>query len=95
MPDYAIRVELRGNPSADEYQTLHSLMGRKGFAQTIAGVDRSGSRRHFSLPHAVYYGSSPSNCAAVRDSVLSSVKAEVQRDVIVFAVQAETWCLGS
>jgi hypothetical protein len=95
MPDYAIRVELRGNPSADEYQTLHSLMGRKGFAQTIAGVDRSGNRRLFSLPHAVYYGSSTSDCAAVRDSVLSAVKGEVQQDVIVFAVQAETWCLGS
>jgi hypothetical protein len=95
MPSYAIRVELRGNPSADEYQTLHSLMGRKGFAQTIAGVDRSGNRRHFSLPHAVYYGSSPSNCAAVRDSILTAIKAEVQQDVIVFAVQAETWCLGS
>jgi hypothetical protein len=95
MPDYAIRVELRGNPSADEYQTLHSLMGRKGFAQTISGVDHSGSRRLFSLPHAVYYGSSPSDCAAVRDSVLSAVKAEVQREVIVFVVQAETWSLGS
>lgn len=95
MPDYAIRVELRGNPSADEYQTLHSLMGRKGFAQTIAGVDRSGSRRLFSLPHAVYYGSSPSDCAAVRDSVLSAVKAQVQSEVIVFAVHAETWSIGA
>ena len=95
MPDYAIRVELRGNPSADEYQTLHSLMSRKGFAQTIAGVDLSGNRRLFSLPHAVYYGSSPSDCAAVRDSVLNAVKAEVQGDVIVFAVQAETWSIGA
>ncbi len=94
MPDYAVRVELRGHPSAEEYQTLHALMARKGFAQSIAGVDTQGNQRRFSLPHAVYYGSSSADCAAVRDSVLSAVKAEVKNDVIVFAVQAETWSIG-
>jgi hypothetical protein len=94
MPDYAVRVELRGYPSAEEYQTLHALMARKGFAQTIAGVDTQGNQRRFSLPHAVYYGSSVADCGAVRDSVMGSVKGEVQEDVIVFVVQAQTWSIG-
>jgi len=95
MPDYAVRVELRGNPSTEEYQALHALMARKGFIQTIAGVDIQGNQKRFNLPHAVYYGSSSADCGAVRDSVLRSVKSEVQNDVIVFAVQAQNWSIGS
>ena len=94
MPNYAIRVELRGNPSADEYQTLHALMARLGFAQTIVGVDGDGKQKRFNLPHAVYYGSSNADCAGVRTSVQKLVKSEVQDNIIVFAVEALTWSLG-
>jgi hypothetical protein len=31
MPYYAIRVELRGDPSSEEYKTLHALMAKSGF----------------------------------------------------------------
>jgi len=95
MPDYAVRVELRGNPSAERYQVLHSLMARRGFGQTLAGVDAQNNRRNFNLPHAVYYGSSAADCYAVRDSVLGAVKSEVQQEAIVFVVQAQTWSIGS
>jgi hypothetical protein len=94
MPDYAVRVELRGSPSADEYQTLHALMAHMGFAQTIGGVDVGGNQRRFSLPHAVYYGSSAADCGAVRDSVVGSVRSKVQQDILVFVVQAQTWAIG-
>lgn len=94
MPDYAVRVELRGNPPAERYQILHSLMARKGFAQTIAGVDSQNNQRRFNLPHAVYYGASGADCSAVRDSVVGSVKSEVQQDITVFVVQVQTWALG-
>jgi hypothetical protein len=94
VADYAIRVELRGNPTREEYETLHALMSRKGFYQTISGSDAQGNRRGFNLPHAVYYGSSTANCGAVRDSVRDAVKAEVQADIIVLVVEATTWALG-
>lgn len=94
MPNYAIRVELRGNPSAERYQILHSLMARKGFTQTIAGVDAQNNQRRFNLPHAVYYGPSGADCSAVRDSIAGAVKSEVQQDIIVFVVQVQTWALG-
>jgi hypothetical protein len=94
MANYAIRVELRGYPTADQYQTLHSLMARKGFEQTIDGTDAQGNRRRFNLPHAVYYGASAADCSSVRDSVLKSVKSEVQDGVIVFVVQNQTWSIG-
>lgn len=57
MSNYTIRVELRGDPSGEEYETLHALIARKGFMQIINGVDANGNNRRFNLPHAVYYGS--------------------------------------
>jgi len=94
MSNYAIRVELRGNPTYDQYETLHALMATQGFLQTISGTDKKGNQQQFNLPHAVYYGASNQSCGAVRDSVVSAVKAQVQKDILVFVVQAETWAIG-
>jgi len=94
MPNYAIRVELRGNPSAEEYANLHELMARRGFQQTVAGVDNQGSSKRFALPHATYYGSSDSDCSSVRDSLSQAIKAQIQSDIVVFVVQSATWAIG-
>ena len=94
MPNFAVRVELRGYPTREQYDTLHALMARRGFHQTIAGVDPQGNQKRFNLPHAVYYGASTDNCAAVQGAVATAVKAQIQQDIIVFAVQAETWAIG-
>jgi hypothetical protein len=94
MPNYAIRVELRDDPSWEQYDTLHQIMAKGGFPQTIGGLDSEGKRRTFNLPHAVYYGASTANCAAVRDWVKKVVKTEVQDDIVVFVVEAATWALG-
>jgi hypothetical protein len=93
MANFAIRVELRGDPSYETYEKLHALMAKKGFMQTVAGVDLQGNHSTFNLPHAVYYGSSLGSCSAVAESVAQAVKAQIQKDFIVFAVQAETWAL--
>jgi len=53
MPDYAIRVELPGDPTWEQYDTLHKIMAKGGFLQTVAGVDSQGSQKTFNLPHAV------------------------------------------
>ena len=90
----AIRVELRGNPTYDQYETLHALMTKQGFLQTITGTDSKGNQQQYNLPHAVYYGASSQSCGAVRDAVVSAVKAQVQKDILVFVVQAENWALG-
>ena len=94
MPNYAIRVELRGNPTWEQYNTLHSVMAAGGFLQTISGVDPQGNQKAFDLPHAVYYGSSQAACAAVRDWTANNVKARVQQDILVFVVEAAHWALG-
>jgi hypothetical protein len=94
MPNYAIRVELRGYPTEEQYEKMHTLMARRGFARTVRGTDAKGNSASFNLPHAVYYGSSNSDCASVRDVIVSSVKTEVQKDILVFVVEANTWAIG-
>jgi hypothetical protein len=93
MADFAIRVELRGDPSAETYEELHVLMAEKGFKQTVSGVDLKGNEGKFNLPHAMYYGSSTASCSMVAESVAKAVKAQIQENFIVFAVQSETWAL--
>lgn len=95
MADYAIRVELRGNPSAATYDTLHQVMRRLGFGQGIDGVTPQGTAQKFALPHAVYYGSSQHSCEVIRDMVLKAVKSYVQQEVLVFVVQTLTWAIGA
>jgi hypothetical protein len=65
MPNFAIRVELRGYPTREQYDALHALMARKGFLQNIAGVDSQGNHKQVALPHAVYFGASTASCTAV------------------------------
>jgi hypothetical protein len=89
MPDYTVRVELRGNPPFERYEKLHALMKSKGFLQTIAN-----SGGTWELPHATYFGWSTDSCGAVRDSVRSDVKAKIQADILVFVAQTEDWALG-
>lgn len=91
MPNYAIRVELRGNPSAERYESLHDLMATYGFGRTVTGVDKQGNSTRVDLPHATYYGSSDRDCASVRDSISAAIRNQIQQAIVVFVVQAQTW----
>jgi uncharacterized protein involved in propanediol utilization len=93
--EYAIRVELRGNPSFQQYQNLHALLAKMGFGQTIKGLNIQGQTASFNLPHAVYFGSSTADISAVRNNVVTAIKSQIQQDIIVFVVQSGTWAIGS
>lgn len=94
MAEYAIRVELQGYPTREQYEALHALMAQKGFYQSVNGSDGQGNPKTFNLPHAVYYGSSLSSISAVRDTVANTIKSTIQKNILVFVVQAQTWALG-
>lgn len=94
MARYSIRVELKGDPPAEDYENLHALMAEMGFEQTVTGVDNQGNNKTFPLPHATYFGSSDDDCSTVRDAVSGSVKATIQKEIIVFVVQVGTWAIS-
>lgn len=89
MAAYTIRVELKGDPSFQEYEKLHQLMGGLGFGRTVRG-----SAGESQLPHATYYGYSNSGVEQVRDLVRDSVKSRIQSNILVLVVKTETWALG-
>jgi hypothetical protein len=96
MSEFAIRVELKGNPTFDKYETLHAVMARLGFYQKVNGTSTTnGAAVQVDLPHAVYYGSSTGGCIPVRDSVATAIKATVQQSIIVFVVQVAGWAITS
>jgi hypothetical protein len=89
MPNYSVRVELRGNPSFETYEKLHALMKKQGFLQTVTG-DKGTS----ALPHATYYGWSSYSCEEVRNLLVADIKSNVQTNIIVFVAQTVKWALG-
>lgn len=94
MPNYAIRVELRGAPTAQQYQNLHVLMRNMGFLLTVRGAAADGSMSDFNLPHGIYFGASMLDCATVRTTVTNAIKAQIQPEVMVFVVESVTWAMG-
>ena len=94
MANYGVRVELRGDPPAEDYEILHALMSEMGFRQTVVGVDSQGANKTFRLPHATYYGSSIDDCSTVRDTLSSLIKTRIQKEIIVFVVQVYAWAIG-
>jgi hypothetical protein len=86
MAAYTIRVELRGNPTYEQYQSLHQQMASLGFLQTV----RSDSNRQVNLPHALYYGMSQYDSPTVRNIVVG-IAQKVQQDIVVFVAETSSW----
>ncbi|HUY80282.1 MAG TPA: hypothetical protein VMU92_00975 [Acidobacteriaceae bacterium] len=94
MAAYTIRVELKGDPSYEEYEKLHELMAAQGFKRTIRGVTPSGNDATFDLPHATYYGQSSTTTGDLLDSLRTKIKADIQQDIVIFVAKTETWAIG-
>jgi hypothetical protein len=94
MAKYAVRVQLMGNPTADEYETLHTVMANYGFNRTVDGVNTKNEATTFTLPHGLYYGLSNAAISDVRDAIVADVKAQVQQDIRVFVMDVNTWSYG-
>lgn len=63
MTNYVTRVELRGSPTGEDYQTLHDAMEAKGFARTI----KADNGAVYKMPHAMYYVDSNLTASQVRE----------------------------
>ena len=86
MPTFTIRVELRGNPTAQHFDHLHRQMSSLGFAQDIL----SGAQKTVNLPSGVYFGSSQYDVATVRNLVILHA-SNVQPDIRVFVAETINW----
>jgi hypothetical protein len=94
MAKYGIRVQLMGDPTAEEYGTLHAIMANYGFNRTVDGVDTAGKAKTFTLPHGLYYGLNDGAINAVRNAIVADVKFQVQQDIRVFVMDVNIWSYG-
>lgn len=94
MAWYTVRVELRGNPSYEEYDKLHSLMALNGWSKSLTGVTAQGQSLTRDLPHATYYGESLQHVGSVRDSLQTLVHTNVQPNFIIFVAETTNWAIG-
>jgi hypothetical protein len=79
MANYAVRLELRGDPPAGDYESLHALMTEMSFVRTVVGVDSQGANKTFPLPRASYYGSSEDDCSTFETRSRSKSRRESKR----------------
>jgi hypothetical protein len=89
MP-YIARVELRGTPSYDDYDKLHTAMARAYFTRTIVGGDGT----KYNLPHATYQSASYATVTGARDAAQTAATS-VWTDVLLIVSGSETaWYLS-
>lgn len=88
MTRYMTRVELRGSPTAKDYEDLHAKMQANGFTRTIKG----GDGKTYQLPHAEYYAESTLTTAQVLDKADAAAKAVWTRYAVVTSeAPISTW----
>jgi hypothetical protein len=94
MASFTIRVELRGNPTYEQYERLHLLMANFGFYKTINGVNPSGTATTFNLPTGTYYGAYTGTPSDVRSLITTPIKTQIQASILVFIAETVNWALG-
>ena len=87
MPIVFARVELRGDPTLENYKQLHEFLLGKGWYQQLPGnPDKP-------MPHAMYQGSF--NAEPNMETVVTNLKLDIETNVwtkaLVLAVKSADW----
>jgi hypothetical protein len=91
MPGYFVRIELRGNPAAENYTALHALMNSYGFCQSAPAQGRI---TPITLPHAMYFGQSAEQPANLASSLRTAIEARVWTSAVVLTIDWSAWGLS-
>lgn len=86
MAQIFIRVELRGDPSKQDYDNLHAYMETMNWYRKIIG-----SAGESTLPHAMYQGNSEKDTSSIAAALKDGIEANVWTRAIVLVISAQTW----
>lgn len=89
MAHLFIRVELRGSPSGQDYENLHSYMEENNWHRKITGTGGEST-----LPHAMYHGNSDKELPAIAGALRTGIQANVWTQAVVLIISAETWAMN-
>ena len=83
-----IRIELRGTPSWQDYENLHSYMEKNNWFRKIQGTAGESS-----LPHAMYHGNSEKEISVLTAALRKGIQASVWTQAVVLIITAQSWSL--
>jgi hypothetical protein len=86
MAQIFIRVELRGDPSKQDYDNLHAYMETNNWYRKIVG-----SAGESTLPHAMYQGNSENGASSIASALKNGIEANVWTRPVVLVISAQTW----
>jgi hypothetical protein len=86
MAHLFIRVELRGNPSRQDYENLHAYMEKNHWYRKIQGTAGEST-----LPHAMYQGNSENDISTITNALRKGIETNVWTQAIVLEAVAQPW----
>ncbi len=89
MAQLFIRVELRGNPSWQDYDKLHAYMESKNWHRRIQG-----SAGDSELPHAMYQGTYDKDIGSLSGALRAGIEANVWTQAIVLVISGDNWSMS-
>ena len=88
MAHLFIRVELRGSPSGQDYDNLHTYMEKLNWYRKIQGTAGESS-----LPHAMYHGNSDRDISDLVSALRKGIQANVWTQAVVLIISAQNWSM--
>jgi hypothetical protein len=89
MSRFTVRVELRGNPTGDDYNVLHDAMKAEGFSRTIIS---EGTGVKLWLPNAEYNYNGERNKGQILSMVKrAAAKTDKGYSILVTVSSGRTW----
>jgi len=88
MAHLFVRVELRGNPSGQDYENLHAYMEKNNWYRKIQGTAGESL-----LPHAMYQGNSDKVLPATTAALRKGIETNVCTNAIVLIISANNWSM--
>jgi hypothetical protein len=88
LAHFFIRVELRGDPSKQDYENLHAYMEGKNWYRKITGTAGEST-----LPHAMYQGDSENPVSSVAGALKKGIEADVWSRAVVLVISAQNWAI--
>jgi len=88
MAHVFVRVELRGNPSGQDYENLHAYMEKNNWYRKIQGTAGESL-----LPHAMYQGNSDKVLPAITAALRKGIETNVWTNAIVLIISSNNWSM--
>jgi hypothetical protein len=89
LAHHFIRVELRGDPSKQDYDNLHSYMEKNNWYRKITG-----SAGASTLPHAMYQGNSETEVGTIASALRTGIQTNVWTQAIVLVMSTHSWAMN-